>query len=75
MWRLWLLAEHLNDPGAPADPRIVGALTASLIVSVVVNWEFWSTAFNLLMGVILWLLSDDKLVLVVALRWLMMMNF
>lgn len=63
MYRLWWLSEHLNDPDAPADPRIVGALMASLICSILINWTFWSTAYGLLKGALTWLMSDSKLVL------------
>lgn len=58
----WLIA-HLEDGDAPADPRILGVLTSILIVSIVYNYEFWRTAYNLLWEAIQWLMSDDKVVL------------
>ncbi len=63
MWRLWALAEHLNDTEASADPRLTGALVASLIVSVLMNWDFWLAAINLSIGAVRWLSDDSKLVL------------
>ena len=63
MYRLRWLAEHLNDPDASSDPRITGALLASLTVSVVANGDFWSAAFNLLRGALQWMLSDETITL------------
>ena len=63
MYRLWWLSEHLSDPDAPADPKIVGALMASLICSILINWTFWSTSIKFLMEAFKWLMDDSPLIL------------